>query len=95
VLLKDPYDAVRFNAQRTLARYPAFAETTRTFGVASTAAEHFQMAELILPYWTRTFRPTPETTGNHFLIRVDGSLDLELIDRLTSQRDDREFYLSE
>jgi hypothetical protein len=94
-LMLDPYDAVRFNAQRTLAGYPEYAATATARVVGSTKEEQSAIMTRVLNEWNRTFPGSSGRTGSNLLLRPGGMLDMDHMRRLVAQRDDQDLILFE
>ena len=88
-LLADPYDAVRFRAQRSLQKYPEYAAVTKESVTVSTKAEQQQIQREILAEWIQSFPRAPDRRGAELLIHADGSIDQAAYQKLSAERDDR------
>lgn len=88
-LLRDPYDAVRYIAYRSLRRTPRL-ETTRYDFLGS--KEHQRAAtRQVFSVW----QAVSHSTGSEILIPKRGSVDRQTWQRLFAQRDDRRVNLEE
>jgi hypothetical protein len=94
-LLADPYDAVRYNAQRTLRSYPEYRTLTADSLRGATKAQQNRMMQTILADWARRFPSQADRSGPAFLIRADARVDRSAFARLAAQRNDRELVLFE
>jgi hypothetical protein len=90
VLVQDPYRAVRYIAHRSLARQPEAAGLERSDPLAQ-PAEQFRRVQPILAAWGA--RPRPAAPS--LLITQKGEVDLALLQRLMSRRNDRAVVLNE
>ena len=92
-LLKDPYAAVRYVAQRSLRRLPGYESFEYDF--LAPAAERTLAVERAMQIWDQA-RPTdPEHTSGRILIDPTGALDQQRIADLLARRDDRPIDLRE
>ena len=86
-LLVDPYDAVRFVAQRSLRRQPGFADLD--VDPLGSLAEAAGVARQTIEAWDAQTGGETRTRDAAVLLDAEGRLRRELITRLLSQRDDR------
>jgi hypothetical protein len=94
MLLLDPYDAVRFTAQRTLRGEPGY--EVATAGIAgSTKDEQSEIMAKVIEQWNRSLSgQPPDRIGDHLLMHPAG-LDVVGMRRLVAQRDDSDLTLFE
>ena len=90
-LLNDPYDAVRYIAQRSLRRLPGFERLNYDF--LGPAEQRQSAAQIVLEEWQRDTGPG-EGRGP-LLLHPDGRLDLSDFNRLLGQRQNRSIELVE
>ena len=88
-LLDDPYDAVRFIAERSLRAMPGFEHLDYDF--LDTQPGRTRARDQALETWRRTDRERRPTV----LLDSDGRLDVDVYSRLLSQRNDRPVRLKE
>ena len=95
-LLDDPYDAVRYIADRSLRSLPAFGDLEYDFMGAP--ADRTRAAARALDRWSRR----PPASGSRdsrgrrsVLVGADGGLQRDVFERLLAERDDRRVVLSE
>jgi hypothetical protein len=90
-LLNDPYDAVRYIAQRSLRRLPGFERLDYDF---LGPPEHRQAAaQSVLEQWQRQM--PPGTGRGALLVQPDGRLEFSAFMRLLEQRQNRSIELVE
>jgi hypothetical protein len=94
-LLIDPYDAVRYAAQRSLQRFPEYRDVTADGVAGATKSEQAAMMSSILAGWTRSFPGSGDRSGPHLLIQPDARIDRERFARLSAQRQDHDLVLFE
>jgi hypothetical protein len=89
-LIRDPYDAVRFVAGRSLARHPGYEDVAYDYVASREAIEaaHADVAQR----WSRAHRPD---RGAAVLQTGGSALDAERFARLLGQRDERAVQLDE
>jgi hypothetical protein len=93
MVLNDPYDPVRFIAERSLHSLPGFAGFQYDFLAPS--AEHLQDTLRALDYWRTTRPPGGARTDPALLFDAAGSPRVDAIVRLGLQRNDRPGVLRE
>ena len=92
ILLEDPYDAVRYISGRSLRSLSDFEDLQYDFtGAPDDRAE---LAELITNAWVEGFTQDVNSDGS-LMIDNEGGLQRDVLDRITSMRDDRPVLLSE
>jgi hypothetical protein len=94
-LLRDPYHAVRYNAQRSLRGYHEYSLITRDSVVGATKDQQLRMANEILGHWKRTFPTSSEIRGLHLLIGPAGELDEDRLWQFVEQRNNETLVLFE
>lgn len=92
-LLDDPYDAVRFRAQRSLGLYPEFAALTADSVQGATRERQEAMGGAILAVWERSGMAAAHDLPA--LLLPDGRLDRTRFARLAARRDDQDLLLFE
>lgn len=92
-LLADPYDAVRYIAQRSLRRLPGYQSFKYEF--TEPEAQLRKASERALQIWTRRRIESGLSGYEAALIAPDGSLDAETINRLLRNRDNTPIALNE
>jgi len=95
VLLTDSYDAVRYNAQRSLRRFPEFAAVTADSVAGATPEQQFHMMGVVLDAWFAGFPGIEGSRGRDLLFLPDGKLDKAHWQRLASMRNEETFLLFE
>ena len=90
-LLNDPYDAVRYIAQRSLRRLPGFERLDYDF--LGTPEHRQAAAQSVLEEWQR--RMPPGTGRGALLVQPDGRLEFSVFTRLLEQRQNRSIELVE
>ena len=90
-LLDDPYDAVRYIAQRSLKRLPGYERLDYDF--MGPAEQRQAAAESVMQEWQRS--PRPGEGREAMLLRPDGRFEHSAFLRLLGQRDDRAIDLKE
>jgi hypothetical protein len=91
-LLDDPYDAVRFIAERSLRSLPGFG--TLQYDFVAPQKERYQAQLRTMATWDRS-RSRPGRTDAHLLMTSQGSVDVEGVLRLLKERDNRRVLLRE
>lgn len=91
-LLDDPYDAVRFIADRSLRTKPGFADIDYDF--IGPEAERRPARDRVWQTWANR-PPTARHTAPELLIDADSGLQFESLNRLLEQRNDRPVDLLE
>jgi hypothetical protein len=90
-MLEDPYEAIRFISDQSLRGLPGYGDA-HTDHVAPESVR--QLARwTAVENWGR--ENGSERTGSDVLIRSDGTLDEETMERLLGERDDRPVYRPE
>jgi hypothetical protein len=89
-LLDDPYDAVRYIAERSLRRIPGFEHLE--FDFLDTRPVRAPRRDRALEIWRRL---NDHESRPAVLLDSDGQLDLDVFSRLLGQRDDRPVRLKE
>jgi hypothetical protein len=96
-LLDDPYDAVRFIAQRSLQTLPGFAdfkrETKYDFVLKPSARPIFR--DRIHSIWRSQYKQGAVQTEQLLINHANGTLNSDKIERLYRERDDRRINLVE
>jgi hypothetical protein len=92
-LLSDPYDAVRYIAQRSLRRLPGYESFVYDF--TAPQAQLHEASERALQIWTDRRIESGLSGYEDALINSDGSLQTETINRLLLQRDNSPIVLNE
>ena len=92
VLLDDPYSAVRFISRRSLRSLPGFENFSYDF--EGPAEERAAARRRATEQWASA-GAQPDRSGTHVLIRPDGSVETERLERLLQQRNDRSMDLQE
>jgi hypothetical protein len=90
-LLNDPYDAVRYIAQRSLRRLPGFERLNYDF--LGPPEQRQAAAQIVLEEWQRNMGPG--TGRGALLLHPDGRLEFSAFTRLLSQRQNRPIELVE
>lgn len=91
--LLDPYSAVRSVAYESLRKYPGFQDFTYDF-LAAPAERNGAMRQAI-ERWRAQLPAQPAWSGSSFLLRSDGSMDIESVQQLMGARDNRPILLPE
>jgi len=94
-LLADPYDAVRFNAQRTLRLYPEYESVCRDSVLGATRDQQDRMLQHILADWAQRFPHQGDRSGPAFLMRPDARIDRSIFARLAALRNNQDLVLFE
>ena len=94
-LLVDPYDVVRFRAQRSLGLYPEFRAVVADSVAGATREQQNRMTRSIMAGWYRGFSTSGGRSGPRYLIQADGTIDRERFGRLAGQRNDDPLVLFE
>ncbi|MGD2108426.1 MAG: multiheme c-type cytochrome [Phycisphaerae bacterium] len=94
-LLMDPYHAVRYNAQRTLHRYPEYQDMTADTVIGATKHDHLRMASEILADWKTKFPNSAASKEPRLLIRPDGTIAQDRFRHFAARRDNRPLVLFE
>lgn len=92
-LLEDPYDAVRYIAQRSLNRIPGFEEVEG--GFLGNSAQQKESHASVLTIWSQQTGPPQIKNVLRLLIDSEGNIMTKRFDELLRQRDDREVRLLE
>ena len=92
-LLDDPYDSVRFVAERSLRKRPPFADFAYDF--LSPAVERRRATQHAVGGSAFTHANAPEDNGAAILMDGSGSLETERFGRLLRKRDDSPVLLRE
>jgi hypothetical protein len=91
-LLDDPYDAVRFIAQRSLRSLPGF--ETLSYDYVGPVADRAQVRQQVIQQWDR-HRQSDGRRRPELLIDLNNRLQGDVLFRLLQQRDDRPVNLAE
>jgi hypothetical protein len=92
-LIADPYDAVRYIAQRSLRRLPGY--ESFEFEFTAPEAQLREASERALQIWTDRRIESGLSGYEDSLINPDGTLQTETITRLLLQRDNSPIALNE
>ena len=92
-LLKDPYDAVRYIAARSLRRQADYAGLEYDFLMPP--AERDAVRRQVLERWAGQPLDSLDRTGPRVLIDSAGNLNSEIVYQLSLRRDDRPVFLAE
>jgi hypothetical protein len=95
VLLIDPYDGVRFTAQRSLRLYPEYRDMVSAPLMVPSKEEQHDIMTRVMRHWYLTVPESAKTRGERFLLLPDGKLDGPRFFALAAQRDDQELVLFE
>jgi hypothetical protein len=91
VLLEDPYSAVRWVAYESLKELPGFSDVE--FNFVGSAEQRRQARQEITRRWTELARsPRGES---RLLLKSDGSVDTDSVEKLVAQRNDRATSITE
>jgi hypothetical protein len=90
ILLNDPYDAVRLVAYRSLRAQPGFANFTYNF--VAPLAQRIEDRTRAVEIWRNTRARRADAA---LLLDIDGWPDVEVVNRMWGQRDDRIISLPE
>ncbi len=93
-LLEDPYDAIRFMAQRSLRKSPGY-ENWAYDHLAAASTRKMAADEAIKIWRGMAIRDQEREVSSATLVRASGQLDAARFDRLAEQRDDTPIVLSE
>jgi hypothetical protein len=91
-LLDDPYDAVRFIAERSLRTVPGFSALQYDF--VAPQKERYQAQLRTMTTWDRS-RSKPGRTDPHLLMNSQGNINVEGVLRLLKERNNRRVLLRE
>jgi hypothetical protein len=94
-LLVDPYDVVRWRAQRSLRLYPEYRAAALDSLAGATKEQQSAMMSSILLAWTRGFPATGGRSGPQLLLQPDARMDKERFARLSALRKDQDLVLFE
>jgi hypothetical protein len=93
-LMNDPYDAVRYMAQRSLRSLPAYQDFE--FDFLATPEERRQAIDLLLAKWAdRTSKQPAPRIGQALLLDASGGVRREEFTRMLQRRDNRPITLVE
>ena len=92
-LLNDPYSAVRYIAERSLHQLPGFEKFEYDF--IAPAHKLLEYAGRAKSVWMQDRPSSLDRAGNKVLTNPDGSIQHELFNRLTGERDERLMDLRE
>jgi len=94
MLLQDPYDAVRFRAQRSLQRYAEYRAVTTDTVAGAPRARQREMVRAVLGDWERR-APSAGDGDPRLLLRPDGAVDGPRFARFAARRNDEIVILFE
>ncbi len=94
-LLVDPYDAVRFSAQRSLRGYPEYRGLTADSLRAASKERQSAMMSAVLTDWSNGLPASAGRVGSQLLLLADGRMNLEKLRSLAALRNDRDLVLFE
>ena len=93
-LLEDPYDAVRFNAVRSLQTLAGYEDFEHDF--VAPADEHAKARQSLLEGWAAAASEKDSRERfQHLLLRPDGSLRQNAFENLSAYRNDKHVILAE
>ena len=92
-LLDDPYDAVRFIADRTIRTLPGFTPFDYDFVDGPRARRDAQLRAMAI--WDRERSRAPARSEPGLLVDASGNLRIEAVLRILKERDDRRMLLRE
>ena len=95
VLLLDPYDAVRYRAQRSLQLFPDYTRVTTDPIQGATKAQQKEMMRFVLSHWIKTLSRSDSKRGAHLLIDEKGKFHEARFRGFIKQRDDQDLVLFE
>jgi hypothetical protein len=95
LMLTDPYHAVRYMAQRSIAKQEGFEHLLASYDFARPMAECNDVMQRIYAAWTNNASSPFRRKAPELLVRDTGELDLETLNRLLLERDDRPVVLNE
>ena len=93
VLLEDPYDAVRYIANRSLSALPGYEQWS--FDFLAPQETRSQAREEVVAIWNRLRENSAEEPDPAVLLNAEGSLEKDLQQELLLRRSNREVYLRE
>lgn len=94
-LLVDPYDAVRFRAQRSLLRFPEYSAVVADSVAGAAKDQQSEMMSSVLTEWYRRFPASGGRSGSHLLIQPDARIDKTRLTRFAAKRKDHGLVLFE
>jgi hypothetical protein len=92
-LLKDPYDAVRFIAYRSLRSQPGFSDLTNEFLLPP--EKRPDEVRKVNEIWKSQLGMFKHTSGDPILINTDGSVQWDIFYRLLAKQDGTRVFLGE
>ena len=95
LMLTDPYHAVRYMAQRSIAKQEGFEHLLASYDFARPMPECNDVMQRIYAAWTNNAASPFRRKAPELLVRDTGELDLETLNRLLLERDDRPVVLNE
>ena len=93
ILLEDPYDAVRYIANRSLSTLPGYEQWS--FDFLSPAENRVEARKEAVSLWRRRRTGSPNESNPAVLLGSDGDLEQASQQQLLRRRSDREIYLRE
>jgi hypothetical protein len=92
VLLEDPYDAVRYIAQRSLRSLPGFEQWS--FDFLASPEERAAARQEVNRLWSQSSPPVPDDSKS-VLLDSQGNLEREEQQKLLNLRSNRDVFLRE
>ena len=92
-LLNDPYEAVRLIASRSLGRLPGFRDFSYDF--LAQPDVRLEAVSKAVKLWQIEGKSTNRPANSELLLKADGGINLDVVNRLKRERNDRRISLRE